>query len=393
MKIKIEEKTVRSLPLTTSGQRYYFDTKFPGFGICVGKHKKTFFLQRTKNYKTTRTALGCFPEINCTQARDKALAHSVEIASNDDFHTQRKSKKTLNQLTLQALYERYKSSLIAQQKRASLNEYPQMLQRHFYDWLSKPITQITKDAVIKRHQYITQHAGPSSANKCFRLIRALFNYAMIDHDIINPVHTLKDRKLWNKESHKTTRIKPNELQPWMHHLQMLPSACMKLYLAFLLLHGLRRSEASNLRWDDIDFKNKCFTIHHTKNKKPLTLPITPYAEMLFSHLEVYKTNQWVFPSKSKKSEQIKAPKKSMMLLNQLSGTNVTPHDLRRTFVSIANSVNISPYTLKRLINHSMRNDVTSIYISDETSDLMSPLETIQRTILNYAKIDLRNLIY
>lgn len=38
------------------------------------------------------------------------------------------------------------------------------------------------------------------------------------------------------------------------------------------------------------------------------------------------------------------------------------HDLRRTFITIAESLDISAYALKRLLNHKMNNDVTAGHI-------------------------------
>ena len=392
MKIKIDDKTVRSLPFTTTGQKFYFDTKFAGFGVCVGKTKRSFFLQKTKNYKPVRVILGSFPEINSTLAREKALSVASEIQNNVDFNVERKGKRSLNQMTLQDLYDQFKMSLEAKQKTSSLSEYPKILERHFMDWLPKPITNLTKTEVVERHRYISKSAGLSIANKSFRLLRAMYNFGKtINEQVSNPVDVLTERQLWNTETSKTNRIKPNDLNSWMTYLLMIPNPVMKLYLVFILLHGLRKSEASNLQWQDIDFKNQCFTITKTKNKRPLTLPITAHAAVLLDHLKCYRRNEYVFPSTSDKSDRLTSPKKSMDLLNKYSGTDVTPHDLRRTFASIANTEKVSPYTLKKIINHSVRNDVTAIYTVDETEDLLVPLQSIQSKILDHAQIQLSDL--
>jgi len=41
-----------------------------------------------------------------------------------------------------------------------------------------------------------------------------------------------------------------------------------------------------------------------------------------------------------------------------------PHDLRRTFTSTANAVGVPGITLKALVNHSQKSDVTAGYDSD-----------------------------
>ena len=41
---------------------------------------------------------------------------------------------------------------------------------------------------------------------------------------------------------------------------------------------------------------------------------------------------------------------------------ITLHDLRRTFITAAESLDISAYAVKRLVNHKMSWDVTAGYI-------------------------------
>jgi hypothetical protein len=45
-----------------------------------------------------------------------------------------------------------------------------------------------------------------------------------------------------------------------------------------------------------------------------------------------------------------------------SGVAFTLHDLRRTFITIAESLGTPPYALKRLLNHRVGDDVTGGYI-------------------------------
>lgn len=44
-----------------------------------------------------------------------------------------------------------------------------------------------------------------------------------------------------------------------------------------------------------------------------------------------------------------------------SGIQFIIHDLRRTFIMIAEGLDISAYAVKRLANHKMKHDITSSY--------------------------------
>jgi integrase len=71
----------------------------------------------------------------------------------------------------------------------------------------------------------------------------------------------------------------------------------------------------------------------------------------------------------------------------MSGVSFTLHDLRRTFITIAENIDISAYALKRLVNHKMTNDVTAGYIVSDVERLRKPMEQISRRILQYFGID------
>ncbi|HEY8095886.1 MAG TPA: hypothetical protein VIE65_07280, partial [Methylobacter sp.] len=69
------------------------------------------------------------------------------------------------------------------------------------------------------------------------------------------------------------------------------------------------------------------------------------------------------------------------------------HDLRRSFVTIAESLDISAYTVKALVNHkSNNNDVTSGYIQLTTERLRKPMQSITDFILKSAGIKAADVV-
>jgi integrase len=64
-----------------------------------------------------------------------------------------------------------------------------------------------------------------------------------------------------------------------------------------------------------------------------------------------------------------------------SGISFTIHDLRRTFMTIAESLDISAYAVKRLVNHKMNNDITAGYIIADVERLREPMQKITDYIL------------
>ena len=69
-----------------------------------------------------------------------------------------------------------------------------------------------------------------------------------------------------------------------------------------------------------------------------------------------------------------------------SGVPFTLHDLRRTFTTVAESLDIPMYTLKRLLNHKMdKADVTAGYIVSDVERLRGPMRQISEYLLRQAK--------
>jgi integrase len=71
-------------------------------------------------------------------------------------------------------------------------------------------------------------------------------------------------------------------------------------------------------------------------------------------------------------------------LSKESGISFTIHDLRRTFLTIAESLDIPAYAVKRLANHKMSNDVTAGYIVTDVERLRQPMQKITDYILKCA---------
>ncbi len=62
------------------------------------------------------------------------------------------------------------------------------------------------------------------------------------------------------------------------------------------------------------------------------------------------------------------------------------NDLRRTFTTIAERLDISSYAVKRLINHKQKGDVTAGYIIHDVERLRAPMQAITDYILKAAGV-------
>lgn len=151
------------------------------------------------------------------------------------------------------------------------------------------------------------------------------------------------------------------------------------YLLLILLTGLRRNEAAKLEKTHIDLKSKILVIGDPKNRQTHRLPLTHYLYDLLKHRIESSPNEYVFPGTGKEGYLIE-PRKQMTKIIEKTEIQFTFHDLRRTFITIAESLDIPAYALKRLLNHKTTSDVTAGYIVMDVERLRKPMNKISTYI-------------
>ncbi len=390
--LKLTKSVVESLPLTTSGQTFYRDSELKGFGLRVGSSLKVYIVESKLNGKTVRATIGRHGVFTSEQARNEARQKLGMIAKGinplDDAKTKRAQSVTLKEVLDEFLKAR--KSL----KPITIADYKRTVNVYFQDWSNKPITSITKDMIEERHLLMGDRSE-AQANLRMRYLRALLNFAIARYEdsqgnptiANNPVKRLSNARAWYRVDRRQTLIRLNELPAWYAAVMNLSNEktgqireSIRDYLLFLLFTGLRRNEGTQLSWDDIDFGARCLTIADTKNRLPHTLPLTDYLLDILQRRRAIATGKYVFTGNNTEN-RIVEPRKVMQHITAESGIAFTLHDLRRTFITIAESLDIPAYALKRLLNHKMGSDVTAGYIINDVERLRAPMQKISDYIL------------
>ena len=395
--INFTKTVLDNLPIPEGKSRpYYHDSETPGLGLRVTSNGvKSFMVQRRINKKPQIVTLGRYPEMTIQISRRMAIKALSSISEGVN-PTKQKEEKTLKDITLGQVFSDYIENRRTSLKANTQKNYVGTFNSYLIEWEDKPIDDITGKMVLQKHREITK-SSPSRANTVMRHLRAYYRFAINEYEdsnnkpifTYNPVDKLSHHKVWNREKRKQTVIKTYDLKKWYEAVMALPQhqykdiyiesaeTCRDLFL-FILFTGLRRREASTLMWDNIDFKDHSLTIEDTKNHETHSLPLTPF---LLEILERRKSDSpYVFQGTTP-DKPLNDPKKQLDKVRKISGVYFNLHDLRRTFITIAESLDINSYALKRLLNHKDQRDVTGGYIITDMERLREPMNKITNYIL------------
>ena len=97
---------------------------------------------------------------------------------------------------------------------------------------------------------------------------------------------------------------------------------------------------------------------------------------------------WVFPSRLKECDgNLTDISKQYKNIGDIAGIHITPHDLRRTFSTIGDILNLNISVIKRLMNHrasKSSDDVTLQYIQVSQKRLRAAMNDIENFAFNEA---------
>jgi integrase len=386
--MKLTKKIVDDAKLPVDkDQVFYRDDQLKGFALRVtSSGTKSFVVEKNIGNKVRRITLGKYGALTVEQARKEAQKIIGQIAMGIDPIAEKLTAK-MGAVALYEVFEDYKKARKSL-KRNTLYNYERVLLIAFASWGKKPLISITKDKVAKHHVKLGKEHGEAYANLAMRVLRALFNFASGQYEdgkgrsliTENPVRRLSQTRAWYRVERRQTLIKIHELAPWYAGVQQLKNETLRDYLLLLILTGLRRQEAATLRWDQIDLTAKTLTVLDTKNHESHTLPLSNYLYELLLSRNQKKINEYVFPGTGAGGYIIE-PRKQMVHVTKASGIHFTVHDLRRSFITIAEGLDISAYALKRLMNHKMNGDITAGYIVTDVERLRKPMQQITDYIL------------
>lgn len=201
-----------------STQDFYRDTAIHGFALRVTSGgAKSFIVEKRVNGRVKRITLGRYGNLTVEQARTEAMKILGNVATGGGPIAE-KRERYARSVSLNEVFRDYLATR-KDLKDSTIHDYKRIMSTSFEDWLKKPIAEITKDMVERKHRELGKRSE-ARANNSMRVLRALINHAMSKYEdakgnpimLMNPVERLSQTRAWYKVERRRNLIKPHQLR-------------------------------------------------------------------------------------------------------------------------------------------------------------------------------------
>jgi integrase len=313
-------------------------------------------------------------------SRREAIAyheqHSKEIA------LKKRSGGQKNMMPLNSLIEEYFTFKQASLGAKTLEKYRYTWKKYASERLGSILISEITDTDIN-NLLMDLHQIKSCIKKLKLILVPAFRYARQRGHSVAPVSA--DNWMNVKSNSKERYFTCGELKSLFSLIaqrdenSVLPGSVQQQLNVFRLLvyTGCRVGEILSLQWKDVFLEDGYLQLWKTKTKKGRLVPLSDPLQKLMRNAQNHKINDYVFNSFMDSSNPMAHGTLTHTWLqlmeegkfNEGEGERLCIHSLRHTFITVANRIGISPWTLKALVGHSNGSCVTGVYIHHNLQEL------------------------
>lgn len=273
-------------------------TKYYGLYYRLDKNGKKVYVARIyKNGKDTTKTLGKEPQLNLKLANKMRLDILEELSQG---YSLKNLNKKNNDLFKEYLALR-KNSLSSTYLYATEKNYDKYLKSRIGDLYPKDVTTSQVQKIV--NEILESGKAPQTAKAIKEIVVAFYKF-LPELGISGIDNIGKAIKIPKFDNSRVIELTDEQTKRLFESLFTYHD--IKIRTIFIwLLHGRRKSEVLNIRWEDIDFEKNIYTIDSSisKIKKTLQFSLT---DTLITALKDYgvKSSGLVFESNIKKGQTI-----------------------------------------------------------------------------------------
>ena len=335
--------------------------------------------------KPCKLTLGRYPAVELGAARDlaKAALEAVDKGNNPALRKKAtrptrarsepdsadaevadiKAKDLTRESPVRDVWKGYlKVHLIPEATASSVARFKGIFETHVLPkWRDRPVAGMVKaDALTVIDAALLR--GQSAKNSTITVLSSFFNWCM-DRNLIehSPVERVKKIKMKSRKR----KLRDSEIRIFWHGCDALgsaievtkkkkrPAARFGPMFQMLLLTGARRTEVAEMTRDEVNFKNRIWTIpgERTKTKEEHQVYLCDAAIAILKALPRVLGSKYFFSTTGKPSSGFSKAKKRLDKLALLQ--HYTLHDLRRSFDTGCARIGVRNEVIERCLNHSL----------------------------------------
>lgn len=285
--------SIESLPIPLRGRAYYHDSIEDGLSLYVTPHgTKTFFIRKRVRGRDERIILGSPKTVPVDNARKQARIIKDQIADGLDPIAEK--RKSLGDLTLGEHFNSY-MELYSKIHKKSWKQDEREIPKYLSHWFDRKLIDITRYEIQKLHQAAYVDHGLYQANRIVQRLKAMYNKAIEWGWVgINPAAKIK----LYKQTSRDRFILPHEMPHLVQALNSEYNETARDVLWILLLTGVRKTNALQMQWKQINWEHQTWRIPDTKSGDPLILPLLDRAIEILRNRQATSKSEWVFPSET-----------------------------------------------------------------------------------------------
>ncbi|MBN1355521.1 site-specific integrase [bacterium] len=361
--ILFSKKSVEALPVPMKSRDVYMDERNKYLWLRITKTgHRSFYYVRWIDGKPQWLRIGTFPETTVSQARAACDILNGKIAAG--FNPAEEKLKRRQAKTFGDLFEIYFEMHSKPHKKSAWFD-EMCFRNHLPDLNARPLRGITPETISRLHKQIGERSGRIMSNRVFRVVRAVFNFA-INQRIIegpNPCNGIKQFREQSRERF----MNADEVRRFFNALETEPDPDMKDFFTLLLFIAVRRGNLQSMKWRDVDLDRGLWIIQNEESKSGdmMRVILAPESvEILRQRYEKQGTgSMFVFPSRRNDSRfgHLVDPKRAWKRFCERAGlVDLHMHDLRRTRGSFQAACGSSLLIIGKSLGHKSQ-AATAIY--------------------------------
>lgn len=323
--------------------------------------------------KTLRATIGTYPATTLEDARKRAKEMATQVdAGTNPIEARRLEREKAPTRTFQALADRYLKEHAERHKRPrSAEEDRRNLNVHVLPkWGKRDFRTIRRADVIELIESIVGVGKHAAANRVHSLISKIFNFAIVDADLLEANSAARLRKR-GAENVGRRVLTDDEIRIFWRGIVLKPvSRPIGLALRLTLLTATRANEVAGARraeFQNLDsLEQATWTVpgERTKNKIDHLIPLSPLAlKTVKAAIELTADHdEFLFPSRLNRGGSIDRHSLATAMTRfgeSLKGTTAktwqqdppSSHDLRRTANMRLAKMGVSKEVRDRVLNH------------------------------------------